>query len=108
MREMSESEFTMYDGMEVRGSEVVNVLNKYKNDYIGIQVKTKKNTAGDWYIYNVSIASGVATIGTASTNNISDTMNETLNEYVNPNGSFMGSLVRDANGTVAALIFNQQ
>ncbi|MDI9483331.1 MAG: hypothetical protein QM315_09120, partial [Bacillota bacterium] len=33
--EMSESQYTMYDGMEIRGSEVVNVLRKFKDEYIG-------------------------------------------------------------------------
>ena len=41
--EMSESQYTMYDGMEIRGSEVVNVLRKYKDEYIGICVKQKKH-----------------------------------------------------------------
>ncbi|NLM27724.1 MAG: hypothetical protein GX211_06045, partial [Clostridiaceae bacterium] len=53
--EMSESQYTMYDGMEIRGSEVVNVLRKYKDEYIGIYVKTKKSTNGVWYVYDVTL-----------------------------------------------------
>jgi maltose-binding protein MalE len=106
--EMSESQYTMYDGIENRGSEVVNVLNKFKDEYIGIQVKTKKIPSGTWYIREVTISSNVGTIGAVSTNTISDTMNEAHPQYVNPNGKFLGSLVRDQNGTVVALIFTQQ
>ena len=106
--EMSESQYTMYDGMETRGSEVVNVLNKYKDEYIGIQVKTKKVTSGTWYIHNVSVTSNVGTIGAQSTNSISNTMDEKHTEYINPNGKFLGSLVRDQNGTVGCLVFTQQ
>jgi hypothetical protein len=38
---------------------------------------------------------------------ISDTMNEKSDDYVNPNGVFIGSIARDENGRIAALIFKQ-
>jgi len=106
--EMSESEYTMYDGMEVSGSEVVNVLRKFKDEYIGIQVETKKN-GGKWYIHNVTLSSGnEAEIVSTSTNSISDTMDEKSDDYVNPNSVFTGSIARDENGRIAALIFKQK
>ncbi|MBP7176900.1 MAG: hypothetical protein KBA53_11900 [Thermoclostridium sp.] len=106
--EMSESQYTMYDGIENSGSEVVNVMNKFKDEYIGVQVKTKKVATGTWYIHNVSIASNVGTVGAKSTNTVSNTMDESHLEYINPNGKFLGSLVRDENGTVVALVFTQK
>lgn len=107
--EMSESEYTMYDGMEVRGSEVVNVLRKYKDEYIGICVKTKKNPSGTWYVYDVTLNGNEAEIGSPSTDSISDTMDETNNNhYINPNGVFIGSIARDKNGRIAALMFEQK
>ncbi|HAA25093.1 MAG TPA: hypothetical protein DCE11_03085 [Ruminiclostridium sp.] len=106
--EMSESQYTMYDGMEIRGSEVVNVLRKYKDEYIGIYVKTKKSTNGVWYVYDVTLSGNEAEIGSPSTKSISDTMDETKDEYINPNGVFIGSIARDENGRIAALMFKQQ
>jgi hypothetical protein len=107
--EMSESQYTMYDGMEIRGSEVVNVLRKYKDEYIGVCVKTKKNSSGTWYIYNVTLSGGNdAEIGAESDKSISNTMDETSDEYVNPNGVFIGSIARDENGRIAALMFEQK
>jgi hypothetical protein len=106
--EMSESEYTMYDGMEIRGSEVVNVLRKYKDEYIGIYVKTKKSTNGVWYVYDVTLSGNEAKIGSPSTESISDTMDETNVNYVNPNGVFIGSIARDENGRIAALMFEQK
>lgn len=106
--EMSESQYTMYDGIENRGSEVVNVLNKFKDEYIGIQVKTKKVPSGTWYIHTVTVTNNTGAIGAASTYLISNTMDETHSEYVNPNGKFLGELVRDQNGTVVALVFTQK
>jgi hypothetical protein len=106
---MSESQYTMYDGMEIRGSEVVNVLRKFKDEYIGVCVKTKKNSSGTWYIYNVTLSGGNdAEIGAESDKSISNTMDETSDEYVNPNGVFIGSIARDKNGRIAALIFEQK
>jgi len=106
--EMSESQYTMYDGMEIRGSEVVNVLRKYKDEYIGIYVKTKKSTNGVWYVYDVTLRGNEAEIGSPSTKSISDTMDETKDEYINPNGVFIGSIARDENGRIAALMFEQK
>jgi len=107
--EMSESQYTMYDGMEIRGSEVVNVLRKFKDEYIGICVKTKKNGGGTWYIHSVTHNSGNdAKIVSESDKPISNTMDETKDEYVNPNGVFIGSIARDENGRIAALMFEQK
>lgn len=106
--EMAESQYTMYDGMETSGNEVVNVLNKFKDEYIGIQVRTKKNSGGTWYIYDVTVSNNVGSIGSKSTNSISNTIDEKHTQYINPNGTFIGSLIRDENGTVVALVFTQQ
>lgn len=107
--EMTESQYTMYDGMEVNGSEVVNVIRKFRNDYIGIQVITKKNS-GTWYINNVTPTDdGIGKINDSGrTGDISDLINEKSNEYVNPNGVFLGKLIRDENGTIVALTFTQK
>jgi len=38
--EFNESDKVMYDGLSVSGSEVINVINKFKNGDIAIQVNT--------------------------------------------------------------------
>lgn len=105
-KEMSESQYTNYDGLEVRGSEVVNVLKRFKDEYIGIQVITKKDTAGTWYIHELDANGNIDS--TLSTPNISIAMDESGKQYINPNGIFIGSLLRDDNDTITALIFTQQ
>lgn len=107
-KEMNESEYTMYDGMEVSGSDVINLIRKYKEDYIGIYVKTKKNS-GEWYIHNVTVSgTNEAEIIGESTKPISDAMDETKDDYVNPTGVFVGSVARDKNGRISALMFEQK
>lgn len=105
--ELSDADKTMYDGVPVSGSNVVNALRKYKDDYIGIYVKTGKN-GGKWYIKNVSESGGVGNISGDSSNDISDTFDETSDDYVNPNGQFDSQLLRDANGTIVAIKFTQK
>lgn len=105
--ELAESEYTMYDGMEVSGSEVVNAVRKFKDERIGIQVKTNKNRSGKWYINYVDITNKKIE-NSGSTGNISDLIDVADDEYVNPNGVFLGSIVRDENGTIIALIFEQK
>ena len=49
--EFNESDKVMYDGLEVSGSEVINVINKYKNEEVGVMVYTKKSNES--YIYKI-------------------------------------------------------
>jgi len=110
--ELSESQYTIYDGMEVSGSEVVNTIRRFKDEYVGIKVLTNKNKASDgkWYIHSVTLINNnrgeIDPGGTVG--NISELMNEESNEYVNPNGIFTGTVIRDENGRIVALVFTQK
>jgi len=106
--QISEGDLIMYDDYQVTGSEVKNIIKKYENEYLGIQVITGKNRSGSWYGYNASISGSVANIGTQSSNKFSDTIDPTSNQYINPNGDFMGKVYRDENGTIVALVFEQK
>ncbi|MBC7958952.1 MAG: hypothetical protein H7X94_03710 [Vallitaleaceae bacterium] len=106
--QIADSDMTIYDDEETSGSEVVNVIRKFKGDYLGIQVKTGKNTGGTWYGYNVTLSSDVGTIGAAATSSVTNAIDETNNQYVNPNGKFMGKVYRDSNGAVVAIVFTQK
>ncbi|MGL5381762.1 hypothetical protein [Clostridium sp.] len=88
-----ESEYTVYEGMEVSGNEVVSLISKFKNDPVTIEVVTKKSTTE----YNNG-ASGTA----------SDTTDPKSNKYINPSGKFKGSVTRDANDVIDRLTFTQQ
>lgn len=106
--QIADSDMTIYDDEEISGSEVVNVVRKFKKSYLGIQVKTGKNTGGTWYGYNVALSSDVGTIGAATSSALTSAIDETSNLYINPNGRFMGKVYRDSNGAVAALVFSQK
>lgn len=106
--QIAESDITIYDDQEVSGSEVVNVIRKFNERYLAIQVQTGKNTGGTWYGYSASISSGIATIGSVSSSAIADAIDEKNAHYINPNGRFMGKVYRDNNGAVVAVVFSQK
>lgn len=102
--EFNESDKVIYDGLKVSGSEVVNVINKFKNDLLSIEVKTKKGTN----YYNHTMNSGKTALSEgkgASIKAAQDRMNE---NYINPNGQFNGSVIRDSNNTIIGISFEQE
>lgn len=100
--EFNESDKVMYDGLEVSGSEVVNVINKFKNGNIGIRVATKKKTVS--YIYAVN-ADG--NLGDSSSASVKEAQKTESANYINPNAQFIGEILRDANNTITGISFAQ-
>lgn len=101
--EFNESEKVMYDGLEVSGSEVVNVVNKFKNNEIGIKVRTKKCVT---YYGNVLNGDDSAIIA-ASYASIKDAQKSSSITFINPNAPFMGEILRDVNEAIIGISFVQ-
>lgn len=101
--EFNESDKVMYDGLSVSGSEVINVINKFKNGDISIQVNTKKSST---YYVNVLDDKQTEIIGSSSAS-VKTAQNSQSNTYINPNGQFLGSIIRDVNYTIIGIIFSQ-
>lgn len=108
--EFNESDKTMYDNMTVSGSEVINVINKFKNDDMGIVVNTKKTKN---VMYNRTLTSSTAngtvtyTLGGNVSTKIKDAQDINNALYINPNGSFLGQVLRDSNNVVVGIEFTQ-
>lgn len=102
--EFSDTSKTMYEGTEVSGSEVMNVIRKFQDESVGILVKTNKGST--YYIYQFEIEGG--TLGQKSQADYKLAQNELSDSYVNPNGRFEGGVVRDCNGTITGLTFTQK
>lgn len=102
---LSESDYTTYEGYEASGSEVLNALQKFKNKKVGIYVDTTAAGSGTWYI---NMVDSTGKLGSASSASLTDTRDVTQEKYINPNGRFMGEVVRDANGVITGLKFIQQ
>lgn len=104
--EFNESDKVMYDGLSVAGSEVINVINKYKNDQLSIIVSTKKSVT--YYGYNTIVTDGVYSLGTASSSSINDAKKITHSAYINQSAQFTGEVLRDSNNTVIGIKFTQE
>ena len=102
--EFADTSKTMYENTEVSGSEVINVIRKFSDEMIGVKVQTKKNTS--YYIYQFSDTDG--SLKNASSLDYKTAQNAVSANYINPTGRFLGSVVRDANGTITGLSFVQQ
>ena len=101
--EFTESDKVMYDSLEVSGSEVINVVNKFKSEEMGIKVITKKDTT--YYINSLNPTD--TELSKSSTASIKDAQKITNNSYINPNGRFMGEVLRDDNHAVIGIKFTQ-
>lgn len=103
--QLAESEYMIYDNTEVSGSEVVNAIKKFEKDHIGIQVITGKTSPdGKWYHNTVDSDGNITGSGNAD---IVDAIDVEDDAYINPNGRFDAEVVRDKNGVIVAIIFDQ-
>ena len=111
--DLNEQKYLVYDNMELQGSSVINSIKKLQTDgeagKIGVQVKTLSNTGGTWYYGTFSGANGSGTLaaGTA-TGQLANTYDINNAEYINPGGKFVGSVVRDSNNAIRAIVFEQK
>lgn len=101
--EFADTSKTMYEGTEVSGSEVLNVIRKFQDEKVGILVTTNK--ASTFYGYNFN---SNGEIGEKASGSYKTAQNELSDHYINPNGRFEGDTVRDVNGTITGLIFVQK
>lgn len=111
MSEFSEGDKSMYDGLQVSGSEVINVITKFKNEDIGIIVNTKKS-ANVCYIRTLtaSQSDGVTsyTLGSIATTSIKNAQDIDNSLYINPQAQFNGEVLKDMNNVLVGIEFTQE
>lgn len=96
-----ESDYTKYDGAIVTGSDVVSAIKYFEGmGEVCITVTTSKGTHS--YIYTGP------DLQTKSDISVSNTRKKTSEYYINPSSKFLGSVVRDADGTITNIVFEVQ
>lgn len=95
--ELSESNITMYDGLEVTGSDVVNFIKKHLGGYTATQTSPM-------YVYVKTEAENTY----YNSADIINIQNFTHLKYIKPIGKFTGEIVRDANDMIIGIKFIQQ
>lgn len=101
--EFNESDKVMYDGLDVSGSEVINLINKYRDDNISIKVVTKKTTV----YYGKTLAASETSISGDSLASVKDAQKATSNTFINQNAQFSGEVLRDSNNVIIGISFSQ-
>lgn len=99
--EFMENDKVIYDGATVSGTEVVNVIKKMQNEKIGVYVNNGKTQT--YYGYSFDLSTGE--LGSTSTNKYTVAMDESKNSYVNPYGTFRGTVIRNSNNAITGIIF---
>lgn len=103
-KEGQEVDISLYDGLTISGSEVINVLNKNKTNKLFMCVKTKACTAmnGVFYNYSYTEADGLVTAGNyveASTS---------AKDKINTMGQFECSVYKNKLDVITGMYFIQK
>lgn len=99
--EFMENDKIIYDGATVSGTEVVNVIKKMQNEKIGIYVNNGKTQL----YYGYSFNTGTGELGSASTNKYTTAIDEASANYINPYGTFRGTVIRNSNNAITGIMF---
>lgn len=99
----------MYNGLEVSGDEITSLIHRMTNqdEYVAVRVKTK---ASNFVCYNyyydeeknlISRSDEALFLRELTTNKGDDS-------YINPQGDFLGKVIKNVNGSIICLEFIQQ
>ncbi len=99
----------MYNGLEVSGDEVCNLITRVvqEDEYVAIRVKTK---ASEYVCYNYMYKEEESRISDQEEDNYLLEISEDKGEahYINPQADFLGKVIKNANGTIICIEFVQQ
>ena len=105
MSDYSEINATIYDGLYVSGDKVIEVIKDCSADLNeGVQVLTLMNTGKADGTDGTSTKDKYDQYKSGSEYTI---VNKSNNSYINPTGTFVGSVDKNANGMVTSIIFRQ-
>lgn len=105
MSDYSEINATIYDGLYVSGDKVIEVIKDCAADLNeGVQVLTLMNTGKAEGTDGASSKDKYDQYKAGSEYTI---VNKSNNSYINPTGTFVGSVDKNANGMVTSIIFRQ-
>lgn len=96
--ELYERNITMYDGLEVSGSDVINFIKRNLGDYGSTEISPL-------YVYVKTLSSENTYVNGGKVTNI---QNFTDTMYIKPIGKFVGKLDRDENRVIIGIKFIQK
>lgn len=108
--EFNESDKVMYDGLTVSGSEVINVINKFRNSNLSVMVENNKCATAYYYeLKDKTLGTGETewSLGNKVQSDGYTVQNSNSNSYINPNAQFIGDIIRDVNHVIIGVVFRQ-
>lgn len=97
-KQLSISDLVMYDGKEIQGNDVVNLIKKKLGEFTDTEI-------APIYINVVTSKSINKYINGVNVNNI---QNFTSVNYINPNAIFLGEIQKDKNHVILGIKFTQK
>lgn len=95
--ELSERDLVMYDGLEVKGSDVINCIKNKLGSY----------TAAETSPISINVITSNSNYTYVNGASIEEINNFTNDKYINPLKKFIGKAVRDRNKVIVCLRFTQ-
>jgi hypothetical protein len=105
---MSEFDLDVYDGQSMRGDSLVELIKDLRDNQVVVSIGIRTlsvGSSGTPKYYNYGFSTDI-TPSPALTANPPTAKNDA--DYVNPNGTFIGKVVRNKNDEVVLLEFTQQ
>lgn len=93
MSDFTELDKTMYDGLEVSGDDVINVIDMLKGDStvaVGVYTLLNSVTGKEYSVSGYTVPE------------------KSSDDYINPSATFKGKITKNSNGIVVRIDFTQQ
>lgn len=102
---MTDFDLTVYDGKSIRGDALVDLIKTIAEDkvVVSIGVTTLAKSTSN-YVYQISESSKKLVESTL----IEPTKDKSEATYINPNGIFLGEVIRNENEEIISIHFTQQ
>lgn len=112
-KQMEEMEYTRLDKTTVKGSTVVSKIKEYEDRQGDILVQVATNIGGtDQYVSTGTVTAvfdltGSLTAAAGYDADLTDAVDDTNADYINPQGDFFCNIGRDANNVIRVISFVQ-
>jgi len=97
-QELEESEVEQYDGIMVSGSDVVNFMRKHLGQSMG---ESKGNI-------KITVVKGTKSVSYQEYEEIKEIYNFSHISYIDPTGLFQGQVIKNENGIISEVRFEQK
>ena len=100
---MADFDLTIYDGKSIRGDALTELIAELKQENLAVSigVDTLASQAATNYNYEYTSSNLGVSIS------VVPTTDKSVNSYINPNGTFIGEVIKNANEDIVYILFTQ-